>query len=91
MRQKFIALVLGIALFQTALGLAFERIWLDAKINDKPARLVFDSGASVSALSPDAVENFGLKFVPRSTNNFPPEVRAGHTEICTLKLEGAVT
>jgi len=89
MKRKLIALVIAVAWFKAALGLADERIWLGAKINDKPARLVFDSGSSGPALCPQAVKNFGLKFLPGDTNDFAPEVLAGITESCTVSLQGA--
>lgn len=63
---------------------AEERIWLQAKINNQPVRLCFDSGSCISALCPQAVKKLGLKFFPGPANG----IVAGHTEDCTLDLEG---
>ena len=40
---------------------AVERIWIDAKINDKPARFSFDTGAGEIILWRPSVKKFGLK------------------------------
>ncbi len=60
-------IILPIALLLTLLNSPFvdagttERIWFDAKINDKDVRLIFDTGASFSALFRGAAERLGLK------------------------------
>ena len=61
---------------------------INTKINGKSVRLCFDSGSSVSALCPQAVTRLGLKFIPGPTNHYSLEGFAGHTEDCTLVLEG---
>ncbi|MGO8698890.1 MAG: aspartyl protease family protein [Limisphaerales bacterium] len=65
-------------------SVAADRIWLDAKINNQPVRLCFDSGSCISALCPQAVKRLGLRFIPGPTNG----IVAGHTEDCTLNLDG---
>jgi hypothetical protein len=69
---------------------ADERIWLDAKINDKRAWLCFDSGADAFILWREGAQRLGLKYVECTTNSAPSEgrVAGGITEVCTLSLEG---
>ena len=65
-----------------------ERILLDATINGKPARLVFDTGASDLILFRKGAERLGLKVTepPRDLRVAPGEVAAGRTEPCDLVL-----
>jgi hypothetical protein len=70
---------------------ADERIWLDAKINGKPARMVFDSGAGTSALCRQTVQKLGLRIMPPQTNDFFSVAGGGAqnyslTEECTLTV-----
>lgn len=88
LRHTLIILIVGIVSFLATFSLAQERIWLKAKINDKPVHLVFDSGSSGVALCPQAVQKLGLKFIPSPTNDLQHGLLAGDTEVCTLTLEG---
>ena len=45
----------------TSSASADERIWIEAKINGKPAKLIFDTGASEILLWRRSAEKFGLK------------------------------
>jgi len=70
-----------------------ERIWLDAKINGKPARMVFDSGAGASALCRQTVQKLGLRIMPLQKNDFFSIAGGGTenyslTEDCTLTVGG---
>ncbi len=74
----------------TVAGAADERLWLKAEINEKPARLCFDSGAEDLVLFREAAQRLGL-IVLEPPTNAPPgpgEVLAGLTEECSLKLMG---
>jgi hypothetical protein len=65
-----------------------ERILLDAFINGKPARLVFDTGASDLVLFRHGAERLGLKVTepPRDIQVSPGEVTVGKTEECDFVL-----
>ena len=83
-------LILGVVCLYMATGHAEERIWLNAEINHKPVRLIFDSGATKLILFPKTAQRLGLKVTPP-----PPEVApdpgeavGGTTEECTLTLHG---
>jgi hypothetical protein len=70
---------------------ADDRIWVQAKINGKPARLCLDTGAAGPILHGKAVaQRFGLKFTPPKTDaSIPPgKIPVGRTETCTLSLWG---
>jgi len=63
-----------------------QRIWLDVKINDQPARFIFDTGAGGLTIMRDAAERLGLKIInPPSPYRPPPGlVAVGWTEKCRL-------
>ena len=65
-----------------------ERILLDATINGKAARLVFDTGASHLILFRRGAERLGLKVTepPRDLQVAPGEVPVGRTEDCEFVL-----
>jgi hypothetical protein len=65
-----------------------ERIWLDAKIKNKPARVFFDTGSFGPALSQRALQKFNIKVVPAPTNYLAYGVLAVQTERCSLKILG---
>ena len=69
---------------------AEERLWVPAKINGKPARLGFDTGASDVILFRAGAQRLNLKFTAPQTNAVlaPGQVPLGETEECTLKLWG---
>jgi PDZ domain-containing protein/aspartyl protease len=80
----------GCVWFTASTSQADERLWLDAKINGKRARLCFDSGAEDFILWREGVQRLGLNFVESPIDATPSEgkVGAGITEVCTLSLEG---
>ena len=81
MRRTLIAALLLAALAARAKdAIPTERIWLDIRINNKPARLIFDSGSSCSALTPKTVQRLGLKTRPCLTNEVPPGTATTMTE-----------
>jgi len=65
-----------------------ERILLEATINGKPARMVFDTGASDLVLFRRGAERLGLKVTepPRDVQVAPGEVTVGRTEECDFVL-----
>ena len=65
-----------------------ERILLDATINGKPVRLVFDTGASDLILFKEGAERLGLKVTepPSDLRLAPGEVAVGTTEECDFVL-----
>jgi hypothetical protein len=69
-------------------SLADDRIWMQAEINGKRARLDFDTGASGLVLWPATAQRFDLKFTIPPTNAplAPNQFAEGKTEECTLKL-----
>ena len=71
-----------------ALG-AEDRIWLEAKINGKPARFCFDSGSDSSCLTAGAAQKLGLKLIDASTNEIVNGPFVGETEQVILSLEGS--
>jgi hypothetical protein len=67
---------------------ADDKIWMQAEINGKRARLEFDTGASGLVLWPATAERFELEFTTPSTNAplAPGHFAEGRTEECTLRL-----
>jgi hypothetical protein len=83
---------LGAALLSTiasaCLVTATERILLDASVNGKPAKLLFDTGSEVSAFFPAAIKRLGLVIDVAPTNDIGNDVLLGQTRELTLKLFG---
>ena len=67
---------------------AEERIWLPAKINQKPVRLIFDTGASKLILFTRAAQRLGLAVSnpPPDMVPSPGETLGGLSEECTLLI-----
>src|SRR5512140_1018148 len=65
-----------------------DRILLDASVNGKPVRLVFDTGASHLILFRKGAERLGLKVTPppKDVQVAPGEVSVGRTEECEFVL-----
>ncbi len=66
-----------------------ERIFLDASINGRPVRFIFDTGAGVPfILFSTAAQKLGLKVTPPPADNQlgPGQVAAGLTELCDLQI-----
>lgn len=66
---------------------AQERIWLNVRIRHGSEKLAFDSGASCSALIPEAVQRLGLKTRPYTFTNLPGIV-SGMTKELPVRIEG---
>jgi len=81
-------LVCALCLCALTLRAADERILLDAAVNGRPARLVFDTGSSDLVLFRRGAERLGLKVTepPRDVQVAPGEVTVGRTEECDLVL-----
>jgi len=90
--HKIVILILSsVSVFCTVFHCsADDRILLDAKINGKRARLVFDSGSEDFILWRQTVKRLGIKFTAPITNMTltSGEVPSGFTEPCALWLEG---
>lgn len=86
MRGTFI---LGLLCVWVATGQAEERIWLEAQINQKPVRLIFDTGASTLILFPQSAQRLGLKVTPPPPDAAlgPGDVLGGRTEECSFTLQ----
>jgi hypothetical protein len=65
-----------------------KRIGLRATINGKPARFIFDTGASDLILFPEGAARLGLSFTtaPKNVHLNPGELSYGRTEECNLQL-----
>jgi hypothetical protein len=82
--------MLGLSSLRAALPEAeVDRIWLKAKINGQPVRLVFDSGSNASLLTSSAAQRLGLRAQYAPTNDVRHSVVAGETEEFTFSLGGA--
>lgn len=69
-------------------GAEDQRLWLDAKINGRTARLVLDTGVFDSVLYPEAAKILGVKTFSRPFDD-PAEgfqVRLGRTEPFDLRI-----
>jgi hypothetical protein len=90
-RSKSLDTILAIGLlciWTSGISAAEERIWLDAKINGKPLRLVFDTGTSHSILLPETADRLGLKFKPPTSRAriADEDVLTGKTEECDFTV-----
>lgn len=67
---------------------ADERLWLDAQINGRPARLIFDTGTDRVILFANGAARLGLRATPPALDSppGPGEAAAGVTEPCDLAL-----
>jgi len=62
---------MGIVLLVASVSSGDNRIWLDdTKIDGKPVRFIFDSGANAIALSSDSVRRLGLKSTKARSDGF---------------------
>jgi hypothetical protein len=87
-RPVVVALISTIALLGLVTARAEERIFLNAKVNGKAARLFFDSGSQTSALVSKAAKRLGVPTAPIPTNDPGGEVLVGQTSEFTLSLAG---
>ncbi len=85
MRKIFIAFSLFLGVLVSP---ADERIWVGAKINGKPARLIFDTGADRVILFRRGAERLGLRITNSPLDFLPPPGAAimGVTERCQITL-----
>jgi hypothetical protein len=67
---------------------ADERLWLEAKVNGRNARLIFDTGTSYLVLFPKGATRLGLKFTnaPPDARVAPGNIPVGETEECELTI-----
>jgi len=82
---------LGIAALGISLSDATEqRIPIDAKINDKPVHLAFDTGADKSLLLRDVAKRLGLKILKRELKEPIPagKIAADLAEECNVTFGG---
>jgi hypothetical protein len=80
-----------ILLFVCAFGVHAEdeRIFIDAKINGKPVRFIFDTGTGAPfVLFSTATHRLGLKVTPPPPNNQPGpgKTAVGWTDLCKLNI-----
>lgn len=85
MRAIIVICVMCLCLFA---GQAEERIWLDAKVNGNPVRLIFDTGADKLILFPPVAKWLGLKVTQAPPGTVPEHggIISGATEKCTLSF-----
>lgn len=72
---------------QPKAAVAQERIWLDARINHKRVKLIFDSGAGPSALLLETVQRLGLKTLPYTNSYLPATITSAMTEELPVTIE----
>lgn len=65
-----------------------NRIWLDAKVNNQPVRLIFDTGCDTAVLFRSTAERLGLEITdpPDNAKAARGQVLVGYTNVCELKL-----
>ena len=93
MRHRFRgASLLMIALLTTA-GWADDRIRVNAELNNRPLRLILDTGADDILIFRKAAEGRGLKISPSTADSkiAAGEVRCGHIGPVKFKIFGNVT
>jgi hypothetical protein len=83
--------VLGFALicFKLTLLAEDERFLIDAKIDNKPVRMILDTRSCLDfVLFSTAAQELGLKVTPPSPTNHlgPGEVAYGKSEVCDLDI-----
>ncbi len=87
--SKRAALLVGLAsLCVTCLRAAEDRLWVPAKVNGKPVKLAFDTGAEATILFRETAERLGLRVTnaPSAMNPSPGRLTLGRTETCDLTL-----
>jgi hypothetical protein len=70
------------SLFALSIAQAEERLWLDAEVNGKTARLAFDTGCTEMVLFSRGAPRLGVSFTnsPSDARFRPGEVLTGKTE-----------
>jgi len=61
-----------------------ERFPADVRINDKPVRFIYDTGAGITLVHTTSAKRLGLKVTkpPSSPKPPPGKVNVGQTELC---------
>jgi hypothetical protein len=85
-------LVFILTCFLIAVGKANEeRILVNARINDKPVRLMIDTGTEISlALYSTTVKKLGINYTPPDGQPVPGSVTLGRTDPCYIYLEHSI-
>jgi hypothetical protein len=85
--SRLVALV-GLCLVSLAGQASDERIWLEGKVNGKPLRFIFDTGAGDIILFRSTAEKLGLKVTnpPQNVQGVPGTVAMGRSEKCDFSL-----
>jgi hypothetical protein len=80
--------VIGVLCLWTAGACADERLWVDAKINGRPAHLCFDTGTRDLVLFTAGAKRLDVTYMAPPTNTvlLPGEVRTGVSEVCDLTV-----
>ncbi len=93
MRRAMFILLISIMCLWVTTTFADERIWLDAKINNHPVRLIFDTGADGLILFAPTAERLGLKVAEPPPGIIPDagKVVGGTTEDCTMSIQSVTT
>jgi hypothetical protein len=88
--SRWLALLLCLAFSP---GRADERLFVEARVNGKAARLIFDTGAGAFALFPQGARRLGLQTSgpPADRNPVPGMVSIGSTEECNLTIWNTTT
>ena len=88
---RALAVALVTFLFEVS-GQGEERLWMEATINGKPARLAFDTGASHLILFARGAAQLGLSFTnaPKDARVDPGQVPMGTTEECDLQIADGI-
>ena len=68
---------------------ADDRIWIDAKVNDKPAHFIFDTGAPGYVLFHNGATRLGLSVtnLDKAASGAPTSPFTSYSEQCTLTLQ----
>jgi len=68
--------------------LADERLWVEARVNGRPARICFDTGTGDLVLLKAGAKRLGVAFTEPPTNTVlsPGEIPSGISEMCELTV-----
>jgi hypothetical protein len=88
LKLMMVGIAVAVSFWCPQTSLAADRILIPVRINSKPARLLFDTGASETILYPASAQRLGVKFTAPPTNESlgPFHVAMGYTEECALSL-----
>ena len=79
-----LSLLIACVVFTGCRHIQQERFPADVRINDKPARFIYDTGAGVTFVHTGSAKRLGLKATrpPSSPKPPPGKVNTGQTELC---------